>query len=253
MDQRTSGRSDEPDTAQEEADLAESLTALSQLSSGLGLDLLLTQVAAFATRAIPGADGAGLTLLEPDRPDLIVKSAEFVKEIDGIQYAIKEGPCISAADQAITMRSGSLGGDQRWPRFGPRASRLGVHSVLSLPLITPGGVVGAMNVYAFAKHAFDDRAETIGEIFAIPAAISVHNAHILAQTARATERLQTALISRGVIDQAIGILRSRGGGSAEQAFDRLRAISQSERTKLTAVATAIVDEAVRRADSRRSQ
>ena len=51
-------------------DLTESLFALAGLSSArLSLEDLLTRVASFAVQAIPGADGAGLTLLEDDRPD----------------------------------------------------------------------------------------------------------------------------------------------------------------------------------------
>jgi hypothetical protein len=38
-----------------------------------------------------------------------------------------------------------------------------VHSVLSLPLLTDDVVVGAMNVYAHTRDAFDDRAERIGQ------------------------------------------------------------------------------------------
>lgn len=81
----------ESDADAENADLASSLTSLSQLSSGLGLVDLLTRVATYAVQAIPGADGAGLTLLEPDRADLIVKSEPFVRDIDDIQYSIGEG------------------------------------------------------------------------------------------------------------------------------------------------------------------
>ena len=240
-------------TEAEDADLSSSLAGLSQLSAGLGLEGLLTRVARYAVRAIPGADGAGLTLLEPDRANVIVKSAEFVRLIDDIQYGLGEGPCISAAAEGATMRSASLGGDRRWPRFGPRAGRAGVHSVLSLPLITPGGVVGAMNVYAHAKDAFDERAEELGEIFATPAAITVHNAQILAQTERLVNRLQAALTNRALIDQAIGIVRSRSGGSADEAFDRLRQLSQHEHTKLAAVAETVVKEAIRRARARRTE
>jgi len=243
-----------PDSREaEDADLASGLAALSQLSVSMDLDVLLTRVADYAVRAIPGADGAGLTLLEPDRADTIVTSAAFVRQVDDIQYSIGEGPCISAAAQGSTMRSGSLGGDSRWPRFGPRAGRLGVHSVLSLPLITPAGVVGAMNVYAHGKDVFDQRAEDLGEIFAAPAAVAVHNAHILAQAVRLAGHLQGALETRSVIDQAIGILRSRGGGTTGEAFDRLRHRSQTGNIKLAAVAAAIVDEAVRRAQARHSE
>lgn len=238
----------------QDAGLAASLSELSKLSAGrVGLIELLTRVAAMAVQAIPGADGAGLTLLEPDRADIIVKSTDFVRQIDDIQYSIGQGPCISAAESGTTMRSGSLGGDPRWPRFGPRAGRLGVHSVLSLPLVTPGGVVGAMNVYAHAKDAFDERAEELGELFAVPAAISVLNAQILAQSQRLATQLQAALVSRPVIDQAIGILRSRSGDTAAEAFARLQTMSQHEHVKLSVVASRIVEEAAARARVRRRQ
>src|SRR6478735_8964821 len=199
--------SDTERSAPEDDELDESLTALAGLSSvRLGLEDLLTQVATFAVQAIPGAEGAGLTLLEADRSDTIVKSAPFVAQVDDIQYSLGQGPCISAASTGEVMRSGSLGGDPRWPRFGPRVGRLGVHSVLSLPLISADAVVGAMNVYAHAKNAFDERSEELGALFAAPAAISVQNAQILAQTQRLAANMQAALTSRAVIDQAIGIM-----------------------------------------------
>jgi GAF domain-containing protein len=220
-------------------------------SSRLSLEDLLTRVATYAVRAIPGADGAGLTLIEVDRADTIVKSEPFVREVDDIQYGLGEGPCISAAATGTTMRSGSLGGDHRWPRFGARVGRLGVHSVLSLPLRAGDEVVGAMNVYAHAKDAFDERAERLGELFAVPAAIAVQNAQILAQTQRLAANLQAALTHRAVIDQAIGILMSRSGATADEAFTRLRDLSQREHTKLAVVAADVVHAAVNRARSRR--
>ncbi len=237
----------------DDANLTSSLGALAQLSSKrLGFEDLLTRIATFAVDAIPGADGAGLTVTEAERSDTIVMSAQFVADLDAVQYGIGQGPCISAASTGQTQRSGSLGGDARWPRFGPRAGRMGVHSVLSLPLLTPDGVVGAMNVYAHEKDAFDERSERIGELFAVPAAIAVQNAQILAQTSSLVSALERALGSRATIDRAVGILMSRSGITAEDAFDRLRTISQHEHVKLSGVAATIVDEAVRRARARRS-
>lgn len=237
--------------AAEDGDLQDSLARLARLgSSQLGLEDLLTRVATYAVQAIPGADGAGLTLLESDRSNTIVATAPFVSEIDDIQYGLGQGPCVSAAAEAVTVMSGSLGADPRWPNFGGRVARLGVHSVVSLPLITPGGVVGAMNVYAHGKYVFDDRAAELGEFFALPAAIAVQNAQVLAQTRRLAERLQVALDSRGVIDRAVGIMMSRGGSSERDALERLRTLSQHEHRKLTEVARNVVDEAVRRARAR---
>ena len=66
----------------EDDDLRDSLAGLSRLgTSQLSLEDLLTRVATYAVRAIPGADGAGLTLLEDDRADTIVSTASFLSLI----------------------------------------------------------------------------------------------------------------------------------------------------------------------------
>ena len=64
--------------------------------------------------------------------------------------------------------------------------------------------------------------------------------------------MQRALSSRAVIDQAIGIIRSRSGGTADEAFDRLSRLSQADNVKLNVVAERLVEEAVRRARTRQS-
>jgi GAF domain-containing protein len=251
-----------PSEEKAEADLADLQGSLGELAAlvtdSLTLEDLLAQVARFAVGAIPGADGAGVTLLKVDRPDNMVDalaaSHPFVAEIDKIQYTtVQEGPCITAALERRTVRSGSLGGDRLWTRFGPRVSRLGIHSALSLPLLLPDQVVGAINVYAREKDAFGDHAAELGELFAAPAAVAVHNAQILAQARTLASQLQTALSSRPVIDQAIGILRGRSGASAEEAFAKLRKMSQTDNVKLIDVARKLVDEAVRRARARHVQ
>lgn len=239
-------------------DLATSLSGLSQLLTGRRpLRETLTEIAQFAVLAIPGADGAGLTMLEDDRAQTVVASAEFVHAVDDVQYGLGEGPCLQAVASGRTQTSGSLGGEPRWPRFGPRVGRMGVHSVLSLPLLLGQGqeadrVVGAMNVYARAKDAFTAEAVRIGELFARPAAVSVHNAQVLAQSQRLAAQLAEALTSRAVIDQALGVLMSRSGATPQEAFDRLRAMSQAQHVKVAEVSRVLVDEAVRRARGRQA-
>jgi GAF domain-containing protein len=232
----------------DEGDLVGGLAGLSGLlTAHRPLSETLEHIAAFAVRAIPGADGAGLTMLEDDRAQTVVATDDFVHAVDDVQYGLGEGPCLLAVATRATQTSGSLGGEARWPRFGPRVGRMGVHSVLSLPLLLPDRVVGAMNVYAHAKNAFGPDAVSIGELFARPAAVAVYNAQILARSQQLADQLRQALVSRAVIDQALGIIRSRTGAGADEAFDRLRGMSQSRHVKLAEVAQSLVDEAVRRA------
>jgi GAF domain-containing protein len=245
----------------DELDLHAGLSGLAGIvADACSVDEILGQVAQFAVQAIPGADGAGVTLIHPrdtdsDRDDLRIQAwsvtTEFVRAIDTLQYEkLGEGPCITCIRSGRPAVSGSLGSDRRWPHFGGPVARMGVHSVLALPLTVGDRVIGAINSYAHSRDAFAEHAVQLGSQFAGPAAVSVYNAQLLASTRLRTTQLQQALHSRAVIDQAIGIIRSRSGGSAQEAFDRLTHISQNEHIKLAEVAEQLVNEAVRRAQAR---
>ena len=106
---------------------------------------------------------------------------------------------------------------------------------------------GAITVYSRDKDAFTDQATQLGEQFASPAAVAVHNAQVLAKAQELTRQLTTAMTTRPIIDQAIGLLRGRTGSTTEEAFARLRELSQAEHTKVVVVAQRLVDEGVRRA------
>jgi GAF domain-containing protein len=217
---------------------------------------ILHDVADFAARAIPGTDGVGVTMLNSgDRSPRLktwAVTASFVEEIDKAQYEdLDEGPCLACMQSRRPAVSGSLGSDSRWPHFGGRVARMGVHSVLALPLVVDDQVIGAINSYARARDAFADHAVELGSQFAGPAAVSVYHGQLLASARERVERLQRALVSRAVIDQAIGVLRSRTGVSAAEAFERLAQMSQSENAKLHLVAERLVEEAARGARARR--
>ncbi|BBY59291.1 GAF and ANTAR domain-containing protein [Mycolicibacterium sarraceniae] len=239
----------------DDANLRAALGDLAGLVAGSrSLSESLAEVAGFAARVIPGADGVGVALFRvatEDSVEALAASAGVFEDIEQIQYvALREGPALSAVRDRRPVLSDSLGGEQRWPRFGPRVGRLGVHSVLALPLVVAERVVGAISVYASDKDAFDGHAVELSELFARPAAVAIHNAQVLAHAQVLTARLQAALSTRPVIDQAIGLVRGRTGRSAEEALSHLRAISQAEQRKLVDVAQTLVDEAVRRALAR---
>lgn len=233
--------------ATDDADLQAAVTELTQLTTTNTGEESLTRIASLAAAAVPGAEGAGLTMLETGQRQIVVVSAPFVQQVDDIQYSLGEGPCITAADEARTVMSGSLGTDQAWPRFGPRVEALGIHCALSVPLMVGSEVLGALNVYAHRRNVFDAHAATLGKAFAVPAAVAVHNVRVLLRAQRLAVQLRAALTSRAVIDQAIGILISRHGSTAQEASGALQAIGQRTDTKLPEVAASIVTEAAQRA------
>lgn len=236
---------------QAELDLESSLADLGALLvDGQPLQDTLRQVADYTVAAIPGADGAGVTLLENRGPANIVASAEFVRSLDDAQYSLREGPSVAALESGRTHVVRSVHADQRWPRFAARAVGHGVLSVLSLPLQVRGVTRGALNVYSRTDGSFDLPAVRIGELFAGPAAVTAATAQILADSRQLAEHLGEALRGRAVIDQAKGILMAVHGCDADQAFALLREASQSSHRKLRDVAHDMVTEIARRPPAR---
>jgi len=249
----------EPSAAQHEADQVDlyvGLRGVAGLVAGArGVTELLGQVAEFAAQAIPGVEGAGVAMVGTCGDVPVVETASatagFVAEIELFQYNdLIEGPGITCVETQRATVSGSLGSDRRWPHFGGRVARMGVHSAMSLPLSIGEEVIGAITLYAHSRDAFGDHAVQLGSQFARPAAVSVYNAQLLAGARDRTEQLQRALDNRATIDQAIGIIRCRSGVSAQAAFDRLVRMSQAENSKLPVVAERLVEMAVRRAQVR---
>jgi hypothetical protein len=222
------------------------------------LPQMLASIADLAVRVITEADGAALTMLADGRAERVVIGTEMARTIEDLQLHLDEGPGISALRTRDVQLSGSLGGDPRWPRFGPRVGRMGVHSVLTLPLLlgvgssSPPMLVGSMTLYAHAKNAFSADTLRAGNLFVRPAAVLMHNAQALCDAERLVEQLQEALTSRKLIDRAIGILMARTGDDPQHAFDRLRALSHAQHVKVVEVAGTLVDAAVRRARARRT-
>jgi GAF domain-containing protein len=242
----------------DELDLRAGLQGVAFMVAGMRtMSEILGNLAEFARRAIPGAEGTGVTSVRimSGRPHVQTwaVTTAFVEQIHTVQYNdLEEGPCLTCMASRQPAVSGSLGSDRRWPHLGGRVARMGVHSVLSLPLIVGEQVIGAIDSYAHERDAFTDHAVELGSQFAASAAVSLYNAQLLADTREHTERLQRALASRVMVDQAIGIIRSRSGVTVEDAFDRLTRLSQNQNVKLHVVAEQMVDEAVRKARIRRA-
>jgi hypothetical protein len=214
------------------------------------VDGVLDALAALAVAAVPGADGVVLGLVHDARPGPWVATSELACSIAEIEEALAEGPGLLAVQAARPQVTGSLGGDLRWPRFGPRAGRLGVHSALAIPLTHRECVVGALGLYARRRDGFGAEPGPLLAAVGVAAAAAIATAGIVEQSTQLAERLERAITSRAVIDQAIGILVSRSGVTPAEAFDRLRAMSQETDVKLAEIARRLVEQSRARARRR---
>lgn len=208
-------------------------TMLARLASDLhrqpDVSAVLERVVAVAIGEVPGARWAGVTVTDRDGARTLAASAPVVTAVDSLQYALDEGPCLSAVSDADVVVSADLQADGRWPTFGSRAGEYGVRSMLAVRMFSDHGTVGALNLYASTVDAFGPESEAS----AVPLAVHAGTALV---SARAEANLRLALGSRDVIGQAKGILMERHKLSADDAFVLLTRVSQSRHRKLRDVA-----------------
>jgi GAF domain-containing protein len=220
--------------------LTEALGDLSRLLlSEETLESTLQRIIAFTAEAIPGCDWAGITQIRDGKPATSQWTDDVVKEVDGHQYETGQGPCLASIETRQMQSVDSLGQEERWPLFRDRAVGT-VHSVLALPLLVDHSI-GSLNLYSAKPHAFTDVDRSFLALLAAQAAVAVANAVTFYDRVELAEQLRTALDSRGVIDQAKGILMDRHRIDADQAFEMLRRASQDLNRKLRDVAQALVD------------
>lgn len=208
----------------------------------------LQRVADLASKAIPVADGVGITLVtwgpEGSIPGMrtAAHSVPWVMTIDVDQYETGEGPCIDSIvrGEIVNLRELDEGS---YPKFCAKATQEGLGSVLAIPLkINDNRAIGALNLYSRERSAFDDRDQTAAIDFAAHAAIALVNIELYEGARKLTHQLSDAMDSRAIIEQAKGILMGRDHCTADEAFKQLKDMSQSRNIKVRELATTMVGE-----------
>ncbi|MGW0227399.1 GAF and ANTAR domain-containing protein [Actinopolymorpha singaporensis] len=187
-----------------------------------------------AVTAVPGAVAAGITLRDQKGAlESFAVTADFVMEVDAVQYRSGEGPCVASLRHGPVHLVNDMAADPRWPTFAPAAVALGVGGMLSAHMFAWDGMAGSLNFYADRSDAFATGAEAVGLMYASQLAMTY-------ALSRQSTRLRDALASRTEIGAALGILMERHHLTKDQAFVLLRKRSQHHNTKLREVARQVV-------------
>lgn len=194
------------------------------------LEVVLKRIA----EIVPDADFVSVTVRRNGSTETVASTDERADRADAAQYRLGEGPCLAAAIEEQWFRSGDVERDPRWPHWGPEAAAEGARSILAVPLLIEGQLVGAINMYSTRLSGFGDADE-----IEFATLYAVHVAQVVAAE-REIAGLQTAMQSRHTIGAAQGILMERYGLGLEEAFAILRRYSSTTNTKLSEVAALIV-------------
>jgi GAF domain-containing protein len=208
--------------------------------SAKGLDALLEQVTVLAADIVDADTSAGITLIREGHPATVAASDQRTLALDEIQYANGDGPCLYAArtDEVVAIPDVAI--DNRWRSYHARAALAGLRSSLSVPLRIGDLAAGAMNLYVFDHHVFADTERAVIGQFCDEASRAVSLALRHELLTEKNDHLHTAMATRRLIDQAIGLVMAQNRCSADEAFDVLRRASQNRNVKINKLAAEMI-------------
>lgn len=191
---------------------------------------------------IDGCDAVGVTVVLEDRPRTAAYTTAGTLEIDAVQYAVGDGPCLDAFRNGRENLVDLRGGERRWPAFMDGCDPGDVQTLLAMPLESGERRFGALNLYGHARNAFDHTELVVVRMAAQRAGDAISAAVDLAGARAVAGQMEQAMASRAVIEQAKGVIMARHGVDEMVAFELLRRQSQEQNLKLRVLASRLVSE-----------
>ena len=226
-----------------DVELLEALSEVNRLVAGQPdpLEPMLRGLLELAASAAGGAHSAITLSDERGRVEARVASDEVAEELCRVQLQ-SGGPTTEVLGGALP-RVDKLADLARWPDLADAVRHHGLEWVISHPIAVPGdGLPGVLNLYGCGSV---DAVARAVQAVAEHAAGVVANGRLYRSATELAGHLERALESRGVIEQAKGILMAWQGCDADRAFDILRRASQRENRKLRTIAEDLVEKAAR--------
>ena len=193
------------------------------------------------THTIFDVDGAGLMLADGEHHlRSVAASDDRFAHLEDLQIRHAEGPCIDAFETKQLVGVDDLEHDDRWPVFCAAAIERNVRAVLASPLPYNQDAVGVVAVLSEDSRPWSPEGELALLAFTDLAALLIASMMQGEQQSELAGQLQGALDTRRIIEQAKGVLMGRYGLSAREAYEQLRSQARSQRRKLAAVCTEVV-------------
>jgi transcriptional regulator with GAF, ATPase, and Fis domain len=193
-----------------------------------------------------GVTAAGLLLAGPTGElHVMAASSEQTRLLELFQLQREEGPCLDCYHSGEPVSAADLTlQPQRWPLFAEAALHTGYRSVHALPMRLRHQILGALNLFSERQGALGEPAARLGQALADMATITILHERALRESELVAAQLQTALVSRVVIEQAKGVLAERGDLTMDNAFQVLRKHARDHNLRLHDVARGIVERTV---------
>lgn len=208
----------------------------SLITSGLYLEELLRLIVQ-VTAEIMNSKVSSLMLLDPEKKELVVRATQSISEAYNKKPNIKLGEGIAGmvAKENKPICVLDVKGDSRYLNQDI-AKKEGLCSLVSVPMVVKGRVIGVLNCYTSKKHAFTKHELQLLGVLANQAAVAIENAE-LDMRARSAEE---ALLTRKLVERAKDILSQEANILPSEAYRLIQKQSMDSRKSMREIAEAII-------------
>ena len=206
------------------------------IASGQYMDEMLQLIVRMIAEMMQ-ARVCSIMLVDTQRNELVLKAAKCSSEEDWrkpnlkigkslISRVVKESAPLVVRD--VTREAGYL-----YPEL---ATKEGVRSLVSVPMLNKDVVIGVINVYSAEERTFSSEDLRVLSTVANQAALAVENTKLTVAVQESQEALQT----RKLVERAKSILQKQTGLNEEEAYKRLQQQSMRTRKSMREIAEAVI-------------
>ena len=219
---------------------AKQFEAISKVSNSITSNLYLEDILKLivtVTAEIMDSKICSLMLIDDKTGRLVLKATQSMDDLYNKKPTLKIGEGIAGrvALENKPKTVYNLSSESKY-RSKDIAERIGLKSLLSVPLTVKGKVIGVLNNYTSYPHKFTRTEIDILTTVANQAAIVIENAELMVKT----KVIQEELESRKAIERAKGILMRDQGMSENEAFRKIQKQSMDIRKSMREIAEAII-------------
>jgi GAF domain-containing protein len=206
------------------------------MSSGQYLDEMLQLVVTMIAEMMQ-AKVCSIMLVDTQKNELVLKAAKCSSEEYWKRPNLKIGK--SLISRVVKERSPLMVRDvtkEEGYLYPELASKEGVRSLVSVPMIYKDLVIGVINVYSAQERIFSTDDLRVLSTVADQAALAFENTKLTV----AVQEGQEALQSRKLVERAKSLLQKQANLSEEEAYKRLQQQSMKTRRSMREIAEAVI-------------
>ena len=178
-----------------------------------------------------------IMLVDNQKNELVLKAAKCSSEEYWQRPNLKIGK--SLISRVVKERAPLMVRDvtkEEGYRYPELASKEGVRSLLSVPMIFKDHVIGVINVYSAEERTYSNEDLRVLSTVADQASLAFENTKLSVAIQESQEALQT----RKLIERAKSILQRQAGLSEDEAYKRLQQQSMRTRKSMREIAEAVI-------------